>query len=390
MPLWIDGVQVWESITLKVKTIFKAWLGLDNSLGGEKATNGAFAADTDWTKTTGWAIASGVASHNDNGTGTLSQNVSAVADQIYRVAYTVSNWTVGTVTVAVGGVSGTARGVNGTYIEYIKATGTGNLTFTPTNTARFDIDNVSVKLVAVAAADRATAWVDDQGGTAGKGSLYVMSEDGTVTCIGGPNGIEFWPADTVPGLKFYNAKNHLEYLQITWDANIVYLQTNKSGAGSTRGLDLGTFLGGDIIDIAASGAINLNTKSNQSCTVSPNGTGAFKVASNDGAGTPVAPDRNPALFYHTKDVVDDGIVTLKAVTSHGFGTVLVGTDVAVRTQFFVDSTGTVTLLNNTASVVANADTDTNLCIGTAATQEPLQIKNRLGATKPITVTFVYD
>ncbi len=366
----------------------KGWLGWTASLGGELVTNGAFATDTSWTKTTGWAIAGGVATHNADGTGTLSQAVGAVANGIYRVAYTVSNWSVGTGTVGIGGVSGTAREVNGTYIEYIKATGTGSLTFTPTNTARFDIDDVSVKLVAKAGTDRVTAWVDDQDGAVGKGSLYIMSEDGTVICLGGPLGIELWPADTVNALKIYDSKNYLEWLQIVFDGHMAYIQTSKATGGSTQGLLLGRYGGGDMVELAADGTIALNTKNNRDLNINPHGTGGMATTVNDGAG--VAADRSVRHIFHSKDVVDDGVITLKAVTSHGFGTVLVGTDVATRTQFFVDSTGTVTLLNNTVDVVANADTDTKLCIGTALPQEPLQIKNRLAATKPITVIFEFD
>jgi hypothetical protein len=58
--------------------------------------------------------------------------------------------------------------------------------------------------------------------------------------------------------------------------------------------------------------------------------------------------------------------------------------------FYVSSTGTVTLSGATADVVANADTDTKLCIGTAPAQVPVIIKNRLGATKLVMVEFTYD
>lgn len=110
----------------------------------------------------------------------------------------------------------------------------------------------------------------------------------------------------------------------------------------------------------------------------------------DNAASPVAPTGAIKFFAHNKSVADDASITLPTVTTNGFGVVICDTDASERSQFFVDSTGTVTLINNAGSVVANADTDANLCIGTAATQEPLLIKNRLGATKVVNVILFYD
>lgn len=96
-------------------------------------------------------------------------------------------------------------------------------------------------------------------------------------------------------------------------------------------------------------------------------------------------------FYgFNKSLADDGTTNLPAVTTNGFGVVIADTTSLAYTLFFVDSTGTVTLVNNTATVVANADTDTKVCIGTAATQEPLVIKNRLGDVKVLNILFWYD
>jgi Collagen triple helix repeat (20 copies) len=51
------------------------------------------------------------------------------------------------VTPSLGGVTGKNVNGNGTYTQIFLATTTGDLTFTPTNTARFTIDSVSVKEV---------------------------------------------------------------------------------------------------------------------------------------------------------------------------------------------------------------------------------------------------
>jgi hypothetical protein len=56
--------------------------------------------------------------------------------------------------------------------------------------------------------------------------------------------------------------------------------------------------------------------------------------------------------------------------------------------FYVNSGNTVVLLHSD-NAVANADTDNKLCIGTAAAQNPLIIKNRSGSTRYLTVFFMY-
>ena len=112
--------------------LFNVQLMEEYYFGPDKVTNGQFATDTVWTKETGWTIAGGVATHAAGSTlGTLSQDTVEVAAEIYKVIFTVLSQTAGSVTVSIGGVSGTLRNTNGTFTEYITATGTGNLTFTP-------------------------------------------------------------------------------------------------------------------------------------------------------------------------------------------------------------------------------------------------------------------
>lgn len=115
--------------------------------GTEKVTNGGFDADSDWIKGgADWTIAGGKAVHAATDSNTLSQNTGGTNGEIYRVIFTLSGLTAGkSVTVSIGGVAGTARAANGTYTEYITATGGGNLTFTPEDASTAcEIDDVSV------------------------------------------------------------------------------------------------------------------------------------------------------------------------------------------------------------------------------------------------------
>lgn len=67
-------------------------------LGPELVTNGAFAANTDWTKGTGWTIASGVASKAAGAAANLTQAIALTAGQSFEVTYTVTALSAGTVT----------------------------------------------------------------------------------------------------------------------------------------------------------------------------------------------------------------------------------------------------------------------------------------------------
>jgi hypothetical protein len=123
-----------------------------NLLGSDKVTNGSFTGnDTGWATTTGWAYVSNRMNKGSDGTGTLSQNVSVVAGETYLVTYLIQDWSVGSVTITLGGVSvplSTPTTVLPVlYSHTITAISTGNLIFTPTNTSRFYIDNIAVKKV---------------------------------------------------------------------------------------------------------------------------------------------------------------------------------------------------------------------------------------------------
>lgn len=413
-----------ESTIFVGNKTFKGALQIDASPGSEKVTNGSFTGDADdWTLTTGWAYSSNTVVHNADGTGTLSQDISAVANEIYKVVFTISALTAGNVTVAVGGVSGTNRTANGTYTEYIKATGTGSLTFTPSTTARFTLDDVSVKRVGVAGTDRVTAWTDDRGATAGKGSLFVRTEDGTTHVFGpeilinataaymsggelleintpnnGALGMVRWQADNSgPKISLALARNNtvgVHGLVDEGDSFGTISFYGSDGAAFREGAGIYAFADGTPGSSDMPGRLVFRTTldGNNAATerqrITNKGWQFFTM--HDNAGTPVAATGALKLFAHNKSVADDAVITLPAVTSNGFGMVAADTASNEFTIFYVDATGTVTLVSNTANVVANADTDTKVCIGTAATQEPLQIKNRLGAAKVLNVMFWYD
>lgn len=94
------------------------------------AVNGTFASDTGWTKGTGWTIASGKADCAEpHDASNLFQAVLVVGDT-YKITYTVSTFSLGTVTVYAGTTAGTPRAAIGTYTEVLTCAGNVNLIFT--------------------------------------------------------------------------------------------------------------------------------------------------------------------------------------------------------------------------------------------------------------------
>lgn len=98
-------------------------------------------------------------------------------------------------------------------------------------------------------------------------------------------------------------------------------------------------------------------------------------------------------FQFKGSIVDDGTIIMPfSIDYFAWGWIAVGspTNVDARSMFFIDGNGDVTLISNSSNVVANVDTDTKVCIGTQVSQEPLIIKNRLGASRHVTLMVFYD
>jgi len=97
---------------------YDAW---SQTQGAELLTNGAFAADTDWTKGTGWTIAAGLASSDATqaGDSDLTQTITPTNLDEYLVTLIISGRTAGNITPVMGSTEGTDRAGNATYAEVI-------------------------------------------------------------------------------------------------------------------------------------------------------------------------------------------------------------------------------------------------------------------------------
>jgi hypothetical protein len=115
--------------------------------------------------------------------------------------------------------------------------------------------------------------------------------------------------------------------------------------------------------------------------------GIINFSSSDNSGTPVTSTGETSTWSGRFSVADDGIITLFPMTTGGRFFIICGAEWA---DFFVDDDGDVTLIANSANVVANASTDGNLCIGNSGTQEPLIIENKLGVLNIVIILGIHD
>jgi hypothetical protein len=105
--------------------------------------NGTFASDASWDKGTGWTISGGNASKSAGTGSDLDQNTILTNAETFRIIYTVSGRTAGTITAKCGsGTSGTARSTNATFSEDLLCAGSTDLIFTADSSFDGDIDDV--------------------------------------------------------------------------------------------------------------------------------------------------------------------------------------------------------------------------------------------------------
>lgn len=116
----------------------------------DKVTNGAFAADSGWTKGSGWSIAAGVATRAAGAsTPTLTQDITPVEGQSYYVTFdlVVSAGTTGITVALNGGTASDAFTTSGSKTCTLVAGASGTLTFTAGADFAGDLDNVVVRAV---------------------------------------------------------------------------------------------------------------------------------------------------------------------------------------------------------------------------------------------------
>jgi hypothetical protein len=192
---------------------------LEEQLGDDLITNGDFAADSGWTKGTGWTINDVVAgkAHCDGtqvATSNLFQDASLVAGTLYKAVYTISNRSAGSAQLQVGGAAGTGfNESDGTYTYYMVAAGNSLAVINASSTFVGTIDNVVV--TEVLNDSRGTLVVD---WTPGASADIPVSTQSIIT-----------PRDSPDGLLSQQATNNrfttndgasATTVGLDWDANV--------------------------------------------------------------------------------------------------------------------------------------------------------------------------
>lgn len=134
----------------KLNTSTLAWDHV-SKLGADLITNGTFAVDASWAKDAGVTIAAGVATWTAAPTSRgLRQNHAYVAGTIYKVTFTVSGYTEGSLLPRITGgttVNGTAVTADGTYTQYLTAAASNTTLefFSVGASTTLNIDNVTLQ-----------------------------------------------------------------------------------------------------------------------------------------------------------------------------------------------------------------------------------------------------
>jgi lysophospholipase L1-like esterase len=123
---------------------------LAESIGDELVVNGAFDSAASWSPGSLWAISGGLLTHTPGSTNPTTQAIATLKwGRIYRVAYTVTGASAGSVRVSValsGTGLGTYRSADGTYTEDLLASDNGAaIRIEPSSDFNGSLDNVSVK-----------------------------------------------------------------------------------------------------------------------------------------------------------------------------------------------------------------------------------------------------
>lgn len=239
------------------------WLSVSSS-SQERVSNGSFTGSASgWTLPTGWTYSANSVSHNTNGTGGLTQPITMNVGERFEVSLTLSNVTVGGVTITVAGSSIGSATTNGTFVfrGVVTATSSGISINPQTTGTRLTVDDVSVRVLS--------------GGRMLTGDLLVQGSGSsgvaTISALGKSNG----QPGTTRHVSLDNTGSN------TW-IDFKFNNTDAAHIGATSNGEVSTWIGGGNGASVYSKATNSLISYNVSNTFTHYGYGAFLNGVNAG------------------------------------------------------------------------------------------------------------
>lgn len=178
--IYVDpGEDAWgEPIPTSPGTTYSYAIG--DTTRSTLITDGGFADPEAWDTDAGWVIAEGAATHTAGISGSLGQDLDLVAARTYRVSFSLSGRTTGSVTVRLSGsveVAGDPVDTNGDHaLALIALTGSTGIAFEATEDFDGSIDTVTVYQQTDACLPQGTHYV----------FLAPANGDGVLGAIAGP------------------------------------------------------------------------------------------------------------------------------------------------------------------------------------------------------------
>jgi len=154
--IWNTCVEIWvangEWVTKDVICVYSAHTNSGGEAqldwkhpvsGSDIVINGGFDTDSDWSKGTGWTISGGKAV-GTAASGNLTQSGILTLGKTYKVTYTISDYSAGSIRFGCGTKYGTTKSANGTYSDELTyIAGSADLICDGVASFTGKIDNVS-------------------------------------------------------------------------------------------------------------------------------------------------------------------------------------------------------------------------------------------------------
>ena len=203
----------------------------------------------DWVLNSNWSIGGGGAIADGTSDGTLWQTGVVEDNKSYKVTYTISDFTQGSISVDLSGTNGATRTTSGTYTDYILSGTSPTTRFSFEGSGSFigTISNISVKQL-----DPDGDWTLGTGASFGSGNLVIDGGDGNVaTQPSIPNvtkayELTFTVANYVQG-NIYGIVSDTKGANIT--SNGTHYQYLKGTSGTVTGLGCSSSFIGDVTSI---------------------------------------------------------------------------------------------------------------------------------------------